>query len=72
MSHWLAALENEAIMEVHATFISAAFQLGISYKRWQISWHCMIQKLSQPYSHKLRIIQLFEGDFNGGLKYILG
>ena len=32
----------------------------------------MIQKLSQSYSHKLRIIQLFEGDFNGGLKYILG
>ena len=72
MSHWCAALEHDNIMEVHSTFIWAAFKLGISYTRWQISWHCMIQKLSQPYSHKLRIIQLFEGDFNGGLKYIFG
>ena len=72
MSHWRAALEHDSIMQVHSTFIWAAFKLGISYKRWQISWHCMIQKLNNPYSHKLRIIQLFEGDFNGGLKYILG
>ena len=32
----------------------------------------MIQKMQQPYIHKLWIVQLFEGDFNGGLKYLLG
>ena len=32
----------------------------------------MHKKKDEPYSQKLRIIQLFEGDFNGGLKYLLG
>ena len=59
-------------MEVHASLIWAAFAMGITYKRWTISWHCMIKKMDKPYINKLRIIQLFEGDFNGGLKYLLG
>ena len=29
-------------------------------------------KKKEPYYNKLRIIQLFEGDFNAGLKYLLG
>ena len=32
----------------------------------------MLQKRNKPFIHRLRIIQLFEGDFNGGLKYLLG
>ena len=72
MSHWKAALERECLMRVHSFFIWAAFGLGFSYKRWEKSWHCMLKKKDEPYSQKLRIIQLFEGDFNGGLKYLLG
>ena len=72
MSHWIAALQNEYIMELHSTMTWAAFAMGITFKRWTISWHCMIKKLEEPYINKLRIIQLFEGDFNGGLKYLLG
>ena len=72
MSHWKAAIERDRIAEIHAFFIWAAFTLGFSYHRWQVSWHCMLQKRNKPYIHRLRIIQLFEGDFNGGLKYLLG
>ena len=72
MSHWKAALERTAIMRVHAFFIWAAFQFGFSYKRWEVSWHCMLQKKEQPFSQKMRIIQLFEGDLNGALKYLMG
>ena len=32
----------------------------------------MLQKKNYPFSKKLRIIQLFEGDFNAGLKFLLG
>ena len=32
----------------------------------------MLLKKTQPFSQKLRIIQLFEGDFNAGLKYLIG
>jgi hypothetical protein len=72
MSHWKAAIERDRIAEIHAFFIWAAFALGFSYHRWQVSWHCMLQKRNKPYIHRLRIIQLFEGNFNGGLKYLLG
>ena len=72
MSHWKAALEREPLMRVHLFFIWAAFQFGFSYSRWEISWHCMLQKKEYPYSQKMRIIQLFEGDFNGALKYLMG
>ena len=72
MSHWKAALEREVLMRIHSFFIWAAFAIGFSYDRWEISQHCMLKKKSLPFSQKLRIIQLFEGDFNGALKYILG
>ena len=32
----------------------------------------MIQKLKRPYLHKLRIIQIFEGDMIGAYKYLFG
>ena len=32
----------------------------------------MLQKKKCPFSQKLRIIQLFGGNFNGGLKFLLG
>jgi hypothetical protein len=72
MSHFCAATENREIAGVHAFFIWAAFQHGFSYDRWEISWHCMLKKMDKPYIDKLRIIQLFEGDFNAGLKFFLG
>ena len=32
----------------------------------------MLKKKDQPYAQKLRIIQLFEADMNGALKYFMG
>ena len=72
MSHWKAACERERIAEVHAFFIWAAMQFGFSYERWEKSWHCMLQKTEWAIYPKLRIIQLFEGDFNAALKYLIG
>jgi hypothetical protein len=72
MSHFKAATERGNIARVHAFFIWAAFRYSFSYERWETSWHCMLQKMQDPYVDKLRIIQLFEGDFNAGLKCFLG
>ena len=72
MSHWKAACERREIAKVHAFFMWAAFELGFTYTRWEQSWHCMIKKLKDPLLPKLRIVQLFEGDFNAGLKYLIG
>ena len=72
MSHWKAACERKEIARVHAFFMWAAFEIGFTYERWEQSWHCMIKKLKHPLLPKLRIVQLFEGDFNAGLKYLIG
>ena len=57
---------------MHAFFMWAAFEFGFTYKRWEQSWHCTIKKLKDPLLPKLRRVQLFEGDFNAGLKYLIG
>ena len=72
MSHWKAACERREIARIHAFFMWAAFEWGFTYDRWEQSWHCMIKKLKKPLLPKLRIVQLFEGDFNAGLKYLIG
>ena len=72
MSHWKAALQRDEIIEVHSTLIWAAFSLGYSYERWTMSFHSMLKKKEKPYINKLRIIQIFEGDMNGALKYLFG
>jgi hypothetical protein len=72
MSYWKASAEDDDIARVHSFLIEKAFRYGFSYPRWQVSWHCMLQKKDRPFIHRLRIIQLFEGDFNGALKYLLG
>lgn len=39
---------------------------------WSSSVRCMLQKKNKPFIIKLCIIEIFEADFNSGLKYILG
>jgi hypothetical protein len=72
MSYWKACAEDDDIATVQAFFIEKAFQFGFSYPCWKTSWHCMLKKDQKPFLHRLRIIQLFEGDFNGALKFLLG
>ena len=48
------------------------FQVGLPLSRWTQSLHCMIQKVKKPYITKLRIVQLYEADFNTMLKHLLG
>ena len=69
MGHHIAAAEDEYLATTNTIFINTPFQCGFSLTRWQRSIHCMLQKKEQPWIHKLQIIQLFEADFNAGLKF---
>ena len=64
--------EDDELAELHAKFIMLPFRYGFTLERWQQSVHFMLQKLAIPTWEKLRIIQLMEGDFNGGLRYLFG
>lgn len=60
MSYWKVVSEDNDIAHVHSFLIEKAFCHGFSYPLWQESWHCMLQKKTKPYIHRLRIIQLFD------------
>ena len=64
--------EDDDLAAFHALFIMMPFRYGFTLTRWQQSVHFMLQKISVPKWEKLRIIQLMEGDFNGGLRYLFG
>ena len=63
---------DDDLSEFHATIIELPFKYGFSLTRWKQSVHFMLMKTDAPLWEKLRIIQLLEGDFNGGLRYIFG
>ena len=70
MPYYKIFCEDDQLAAFHATFIRLPFKYGFSLKRWQQSIQFMLLKLDVPLWEKLRIIQLLEGDFNGGLHYI--
>ena len=70
--HYKAACESEVLTAVNLMFMALPFKAGIPLQRWTCSLHCMIQKVRKPYVTKLRIVQLYEADFNTMLKYLLG
>merc|ERR1740139_16486 len=51
--------------------MTVPFRIGTPRTRWTRSLHCMIQKKSLPYINKLRIVQLYEADFNTMLKILI-
>ena len=72
MPHWKIIAENEHLSTIQAWLMEAPFKYGFTYKEWEISVHCMIMKDDLPFVHRLRIIQLFEGDLNGALQLLFG
>ena len=65
---WKAALQIDDIADILAASTTLPFLYGFSKKRWKQSVCVMLQKLERPYILKLRIVQLFEVDFNAALK----
>ena len=72
MPHWKIIAENEYLSTIQAWLMEAPFKYGFTYNEWEISVHCMLMKEELPFIHRLRIIQLFEGDMNGALQLLFG
>ena len=72
MPHWKIIAENEHLSTIQAWLMEAPFKHGFTYDEWEISVHCMLLKDELPFIHRLRIIQLFEGDMNGALQLLFG
>ena len=72
MPHWKIIAENDHLSTIQAWLMEAPFKHGFTYNEWEISVHCMLMKEELPFIHRLRIIQLFEGDMNGALQLLFG
>ena len=70
--HYKAACESDVLAKVNLIFMVVPFKVGRPLTRWTNSLHCMIQKVKKPYVKKLRIVQLYEADFNTMMKIMLG
>ena len=70
--HYVAACESLSLAAVNTIFMVAPFKAGKLLSRWINSLHCMIQKLKVAYVTKLRILQLYELNFNTMLEFLLG
>ena len=58
--------------EVDLVFMDTPFRVEVSLTRWSKTLHFMIHKLSKSFVNKLRIVQLYEADFNTMLKNLMG
>ena len=56
---------REAIIVGHVTLLQYALKFGYSYERWQSIVNAMLEKdPGNPLIHRLRVIHLYEWDFN--------
>ena len=72
MTYWKAICEDDALCDIYASLLDMAFKQGFTYDRWLKSIQAMLQKKDLPYYMKLRIIELFELDYNAVLKFLFG
>jgi hypothetical protein len=72
MPHWKIITESDHLSTIQAWLMEAPFKHGFTYQEWAISVHCMLMKDDLPFYHRLRIIQLFEGDMNGAFQLLFG
>jgi hypothetical protein len=73
LGHYKAIIQNQVLLECLTKFLSIAIERGISIRRWQHAINIMLEKdPGRPMINRLRIIHLFEADFNFFLKIMWG
>ena len=65
--------ESEDIMEVHRKLLVIPFKFAMIPDRWAQTIQILLEKDSgSPWTHRLRIIELFDSQVNAGLQIIFG
>jgi len=69
--HYKTGAAHAAINEMHTLLAKIPLQSGFSYQRWKKGINIMLEKMKGNFGiEKLRIILLFEADFNQLNKFI--
>jgi hypothetical protein len=73
LGHYRAIIQDDTLLRCLTKFLDIVVQRGISLSRWQQAINVMIEKdAGRPRINRLRIIHLFEADFNFVLKLLWG
>ena len=73
MGHYKSILDNEGLIQLHLIMMNIPLKCGFSCDRWKKSLSVMIEKdKGSPKITRLRIIQLFEADYNMILSTVFG
>jgi hypothetical protein len=70
LGHYKAIIQHPILLKCFAQFMNIVVSRGIAIPRWCHATNVMIKKDKgkQPYIHRLRIVHLFEADYNFFLK----
>ena len=73
LGHYKALIQDPTLLDCLCKFLNIAISRGISVSRWSNAVNVMIEKdPGQPKINRLRIIHLFEADYNLFLKIMWG
>jgi hypothetical protein len=65
LGHYKALIQDTTLLTCMTQFMHVAIKSGISISRWSNAINVMLEKdAGSPHIHRLRIIHLFEADFN--------
>ena len=72
MAHLCTITKDKNLSTIYAKILELPFRYGFAYDHWLTSVQALLQKENLPYITRLRIIELFELNYNGMLKYLIG
>ena len=69
LGHYKALIQHPTLLQCFSQFMNTVVHCGIAIPRWCMATNVMIEKdAGKPRIHRLRIIHLFEADYNFFLK----
>ena len=73
IGHYKSVLNEEDILELHLELMTLPFKYSFAPKRWCKTVQVMLEKNpGSPWSHRLRIIELFDAQLNAAMQMVFG